>query len=294
VIADRDLSRLAGATPTVPEIRRESLRGNAALRIGLAIVIVLLALTMAAPVMSPYDPLSTGPAMLERPSLLHPMGTDALGRDLLTRVLFGARVSLGAAMMTLLLIVTAGITLGLLSGYYGGWADAFVMRLADVVISVPTLILALAVVGFFGAGLPALVFALSGVWWVRYARLTRGLVLTGREHAFVEAARALGAGDSRILLRHILPQIMRSVLVLATLDVGNVVLAVSGLTFLGMGAQPPTPEWGAMINEGKDVLFVAPHVMLFPGLTLSLAVLGCNLLGEGLADEIGDLGSRTL
>lgn len=270
--------------------RRRFVRANAPLRIGLATVLVLAALTVAAPLVTPYDPLSTGPVTLEGPSLGHPMGTDALGRDLFSRVLFGARVSLGTALLTLLLIVTAGVALGLVSGYYGGWVDAVLVRIADIVLAVPTLILALAIVGLFRAGLMSLVLALSGVWWVRYARLTRGLVLSVRELAFVEAARALGAGDSRLLSRHILPHILRSVLVVATLDVGSVVLAVSALTFLGMGIQPPTPEWGSMINEGKDFLFVAPHVMLFPGFTLSLAVLGFNLLGEGLADEIGEQG----
>jgi len=254
--------------------------------------VLMLTLTVAAPVVAPYDPLSTGPAMLEGPSLAHPMGTDALGRDLFSRILFGARLSLGAALLTMLLIVTVGVTLGLVSGYNGGWSDTILMRLADVVLSIPSLILALAIVGLFRAGLMSLVFALSGVWWVRYARLTRGLVLSTRERVFVEAARALGAGDSRILIRHVLPDILRSVMVVATLDVGSVVLAVSALTFLGMGTQPPTPEWGAMINEGKDFLVVAPHVMLFPGLALSLTVLGFNLLGDGLVDRIGATESR--
>ncbi|HXG55926.1 MAG TPA: ABC transporter permease [Vicinamibacterales bacterium] len=156
----------------------------------------------------------------------------------------------------------------------------------------PTLILALAIAGLFRSDLVGLVLALSGVWWVRYARLVRGLVLIDRDLAYVEAARALGGGTPRIILRHILPHVMRSVLVVATLDVGSVVLAVSALAFLGMGTQPPTPEWGAMINEGKDVLFVAPHVLLFPGLTLCLAVLGFNLLGEGLTDPAAAIRHR--
>lgn len=273
-------------------VMKATLRANGSLRAGVAIVVLMLTLTVAAPVVAPYDPLSTGPAMLEGPSLAHPMGTDALGRDLFSRILFGARLSLGAALLTMLLIVTVGVTLGLVSGYNGGWSDTILMRLADVVLSIPSLILALAIVGLFRAGLMSLVFALSGVWWVRYARLTRGLVLSTRERVFVEAARALGAGDSRILIRHVLPDILRSVMVVATLDVGSVVLAVSALTFLGMGTQPPTPEWGAMINEGKDFLVVAPHVMLFPGLALSLTVLGFNLLGDGLVDRIGATESR--
>lgn len=265
--------------------------GDATARAGLGIVTLLALLAVAAPLIAPYDPLAIRGAQLESPSAVHPMGTDSLGRDIFSRVLHGARVSLGAALLALALIVLVGVTAGLVSGYYGGWTDAVLMRLADVVLAVPTFILVLAIVGLFGAGLAAVVLAICGVWWVRYGRVVRGLVLTCRERMFVESARALGAGDARILLRHVLPDVIGPALVLATLDVGSVVLAIAAFNFLGLGAAPPTPEWGAMISEGKDVLFVAPHVLLFPGAALTTAVLGFNLLGEGLADRLGRPGS---
>jgi peptide/nickel transport system permease protein len=290
VIGDRRV--VPYAAPAVLSQITSTLRPKGPLWVGAGIVALVLMLAIGASAVAPYDPLSTGPAVLEGPSIAHLMGTDALGRDLFSRILFGARLSLGAALLTLLLIVTAGVSLGLVAGYDGRWIDTILMRFADVVLSIPSLILVLAIVGLFRPGLLSLVLALSGVWWVRYARLTRGLVLSSRERVCVEAARALGAGDMRILIRHVLPDVLRSIIVLATLDVGNVVLAVSALTFLGMGTQPPTPEWGAMINEGKDYLFVAPHVMLFPGLTLSLTVLGFNLLGDGFVDSIGAKESR--
>ncbi|MEO6239625.1 MAG: ABC transporter permease subunit [Vicinamibacterales bacterium] len=180
--------------------------------------------------------MQTRAVQLERPSAVHPLGTDNLGRDILSRVLNGARVSLGAALLALVLIVLVGVTAGLVSGYRGGWIDAALMRLADVVLAVPTFILVLAIVGLFRAGLAGVVLALCGVWWVRYARIVRGLVLAARERSFVESARALGAGDARILLRHLLPEVAAPVLVLATLDVGTMVLAVSAFNFLGLGA----------------------------------------------------------
>lgn len=256
------------------------------MRVGLLVLMLLGAAAAAAPVLAPYDPLEITASRLNPPSGAHPMGTDALGRDVFSRVWFGARVSLGAALLTLTLIVGVGLTIGVISGYYGGWLDAALMRLSDVILAVPTVILALAIVGLLQTGLASVVLALSGVWWVRYGRIARGLVLAGRERAFVESARATGAGDVRIITRHILPDVVPAVLVLATLDVGTVLLAVSALNFLGLGVAPPTPEWGAMISDGKNALFVAPHVMLFPGVALTVTVLALNLLGEGVADGI--------
>jgi peptide/nickel transport system permease protein len=255
------------------------------MRPGLILVVLVGGAAAAAPLVAPYDPTALTSAQLESPSFSHLMGTDARGRDVFSRVLFGARLSLGAAFVTLTLIVTIGLTIGVVAGYYGGWVDSVLMRAADVILAVPTVVLALAIIGLLQTGLTSVILALSGVWWVSYGRLARGLVLAARERAFVESARALGASDVRIIARHLLPNVIPTVLVLATLDIGAVMLAVSALNFLGLGVMPPTPEWGAMINEGKNALFVAPHVALFPGLALTLTVFGLNLIGEGLADR---------
>ena len=257
-------------------------------RLGAAIVLVLVGATVGAPLIEPQDPLAVGPSRLAAPSPGHPFGTDEVGRDLLSRVLFGGRSSFGATFSALALVVSLGMTLGSVAGFYRGWIDTLLMRATDILLAVPTLVLTLAIVGLFRPGLETVVLGLSAVWWIRYARLTRALVLSWRERPFVEAAAALGGGDLHILRHHILPNVFAPVMVAATLDVGTLILAVAGLSFLGLGAQPPAPEWGTMINEGKNLLFTAPHVMLFPGLAVTLAVLGFNLLGDSLNDGVAD------
>ena len=255
-------------------------------RIGLVIVVLLVALAVLAPVIAPYDPLELQGDRLETPSWTHPMGTDRLGRDLFSRLLFGARLSLGTALLASLLIMTVGIVVGSIAGYAGGVVDSLLMRVVDTILAFPSLILALAIAGIFRPGLITLMLALASVWWVGYARLIRGLILAVRERQFVEAARVSGARRARVLRRHILPNILPPVIVLATLEMGVIILAISGLSFLGLGAQPPTPEWGSMLNEGRNFFFSAPHVMLVPGFAISLAVLGFNLLGDGLRDVL--------
>lgn len=257
-------------------------------RLGAAIVLVLVGATVGAPFIEPQDPLAVGPSRLAAPSPSHPLGTDEVGRDLLSRVLFGGRSSFGATFSALALVVSLGMTLGSVAGFYRGWIDTLLMRATDILLAVPTLVLILAIVGLFRPGLETVVLGLSAVWWIRYARLTRALVLTWRERPFVEAAAALGGGDLHILRHHILPNVFAPVIIAATLDVGTLILAVAGLSFLGLGAQPPAPEWGTMINEGRTLLFTAPHVMLFPGMAVTLAVLGFNLLGDSLHDGAAD------
>ena len=262
-------------------------------RTGAAIIAALLITALGAPLMAPYDPLAIGPARLASPSAAHLLGTDEVGRDLLSRIMYGARWSVGSAMCALALVLSVGVAVGSVAGYFGGWLDAILMRASDIVLAVPPLVLTLAIVGLFHPGLPTIVLGLSAVWWVRYARLTRAFVLRGRELPFVEAARALGASHARILIRELIPQAVGSVMVVATLDVGTLILAVAGLSFLGLGAQPPTPEWGTMINEGKNLLFTSPHVMLFPGAAVALTVAGFNLVGEALYDAVGVDAVRT-
>lgn len=239
-----------------------------------------------APWLSPYDPLEFVGERLASPNREHLLGTDRLGRDLLSRIIHGARVSFGTAIVTASLITVLGVFFGSIAGYIGGWIDALLMRTVDVILAFPTLILALVVAGLFEAGLLTVVLILAGLWWAPYARVVRGLVLSARESQHVEAARALGAGDSRILAFHILPQVVPSVIVLATLEMGGLILALAGLNFLGLGVQPPTPEWGAMINDGRNHFFTAPHLILIPGAAIGATVLGFNLLGDALRDAL--------
>lgn len=272
-----------------PSLRSGILRGvlrDGTARIGLLIVALLVVVAVLAPVISPYDPLAITGDRLESPSWTHPLGTDRLGRDLFSRMLHGARLSLGTAFLASVLIMALGVLAGSLAGYAGGLVDAVLMRVVDTILAFPSLILALAVAGLFQPSLTALMVALASVWWVGYARLIRGLILSVRERQFIEAARVAGASRRRVLVRHVLPHVLPPVIVLATLEMGVIILAVSGLNFLGLGVQPPTPEWGALLNDGRAFFFSAPHVMLFPGLAISLAVLGFNLLGDGLRDVL--------
>ena len=255
-------------------------------RLGLVIVAVLVLVAALAPLLAQHDPLALDGARLESPSWSHPFGTDRLGRDLFSRVAYGARLSLGTAFLASVLIMVLGVAVGSIAGYAGGVVDAVLMRVVDTVLAFPSLILALVIAGLFEPGLLSLMLAMATVWWVGYARLIRGLILTVRERQFVDAARLAGGSPGRVLRRHVLPNILPPVIVLATLEMGVIILATSALNFLGLGAQPPTPEWGALLNDGRNFFFSAPHVMLFPGLAISLAVLGFNLLGDGLRDVL--------
>ncbi len=218
------------------------------------------------------------------PSAAHPLGTDNLGRDSLSRLLFGARLSLSSALVTTAAITLIGIAVGLASGYYGGAVDAVLMRVVDVLLALPRLVLALAITGVLGPSLVNLMLAIAAVGWADYSRLVRGVVLSLRERPFVESARAVGASHGRIMLRHIAPNLLGQVIVLSTLDLGAILLTLSGLSFLGLGVRPPAPEWGSMLAEGKNFLDRAPQLMLYPGMAISLSVLGFNLLGDGLRD----------
>ena len=255
--------------------------------VGLVIVVTLGFIALFAPWLAPNDPTLVEPSRgFAGPSAAHWLGTDNLGRDTLSRLLFGARWSLGLVFAATLLVMSAGTGVGVVAGYFGGLLDDVLMRIVDTLLSVPGLLLGLAIVGILGPGIDSLMIGLASIWWVGYARIVRGLVLAVRERGFVDAARALGASDHRIVVRHVLPSILPTVAVLASLEMGELVLAVSGLSFLGLGAQPPTPEWGAMLNDSRTFFFTAPQLMLYPGLAISIAVLGFNLLGDGLRDAL--------
>jgi peptide/nickel transport system permease protein len=244
-------------------------------RVGLVIVAACAVLAIAGPSLAPHDPLEVTTERVSRPGTSgHLLGTDGLGRDLLSRVLHGARLSLGSAGLAAVLVSLVGMVVGTVAGYLGGAVDKVLMRL----------VLALAVAGLFDPSLLAIMLALVTVWWAGYARIVRGLVLSIREQPFVEAARSVGAGEWRVVVRHVLPGVVSTVVVLATLEIGQLLLVISGLSFLGLGSPPPTPEWGAMLNEGRVYFLSDPHVVLVPGIAISLAVLGFNLLGDGIRD----------
>jgi ABC-type dipeptide/oligopeptide/nickel transport system permease subunit len=254
---------------------------------GLAVVAALTLAAAAAPWLAPADPYhSELAAALRAPSTAFPLGTDAQGRDVLSRLLFGARLSLAVGLTSQVISLATGLLLGLLAGFRGRWIDAVVMRAADVTLAFPSLLLLIAVAAAVRPSLPVVCVVIGAVGWAGMARLVRGQVLVARGLDYVQAARALGASDVRLVARHVLPNVLGPVIVAATLGVGSAIMAEAALSFVGLGAQPPTPSWGAMIAEGRDLLRVAPWVSLFPGLAIGLTVLGVNLVGDGLRDAL--------
>jgi peptide/nickel transport system permease protein len=254
---------------------------------GLVIVLLLTLAAVFAPLLAPHDPTVIDPLRsLEHPSGDHLLGTDELGRDVLSRLLVGARWSLGIAALATLCVMTVGTLIGLVAGYLGGWVDALVMRVVDALLALPNLLLYLAIIGTLGPGIRNVFIALVAISWASYARVMRGLVLSVRERAFVRASRSLGAGNGRLMMRHIFPNVISPIVVLATLQLGGTILALAALGFFGLGAQPPTPEWGTMINQGRLFLQTNPGLMVYPGIAISLAVLGFNLMGDGLRDVL--------
>jgi ABC-type dipeptide/oligopeptide/nickel transport system permease subunit len=254
---------------------------------GLAVVVALALAAVAAPWLAPGDPYRGElAAALRAPSTAFPLGTDAQGRDVLSRVLFGARLSLAVGLTSQVISLATGLLLGLLAGFRGRWVDAVVMRAADVTLAFPSLLLLIAVAAAVRPSLPVVCVVIGAVGWAGMARLVRGQVLVARGLDYVQAARALGASDVRLVARHVLPNVLGPIIVAATLGVGSAIMAEAALSFVGLGAQPPTPSWGAMIAEGRDLLRVAPWVSLFPGLAIGLTVFGVNLVGDGLRDAL--------
>jgi peptide/nickel transport system permease protein len=256
-------------------------------RVGAAIVLIAVVAALSAPWVVPYDPASQQLSLrLERPSVHHPFGLDELGRDIFSRVLAGARISLLVGITVVGISTLVGVSLGAIAGYFGGWIDDLISRGIDVLLAFPGILLAIALVAVLGPSLTNVVLALSVIGWVGYARLVRGQVLRAREFEFVQAARALGASTARILVRHILPTTMPAVMVQASLGMAGAILAEAALSFLGLGVQPPTPSWGTMLNGGRLHLLDAPHLTIFPGAAIAVLVLGFNFLGDGLRDAI--------
>jgi peptide/nickel transport system permease protein len=268
--------------PTILALRR-----NPSAVAGGVVVTALAVLAIVGPFLTPYDPTTQHlEKQLQVPSLAHPLGTDQLGRDVATRVVYGARLTLGIALLVTVVRLTIGVVVGLVAGYVGGWVDEALMRLVDVLLAFPGIVLALVIAGILGPSLTNLVLALAVVGWTRYARVVRSSVLEVRERPFVAASRLTSAPRRRVVRRHVLPNVAGPVVVLATLDLGGVILAAAGLSFLGLGAQPPAPEWGTMLSTGRHHLREASWLVNAPGLAIVLAVLGSNLLGDGLRDAL--------
>jgi peptide/nickel transport system permease protein len=254
-------------------------------KLGAAIILVAALAAVVGPLLSPFDPASQELALrLTGPTLAHPFGLDELGRDILARVLSGARISFLVGITVVAVSAAFGTVLGAMAGYFGGLFDEVTSRVVDTLLAFPGLLLAIALVAMLGPSLVNVLFALSVVGWVGYARLARGQALKARELEYVLAARALGAGPARILWRHIIPGAMPVIAVQATLGMAGAILGEAALSFLGLGVQPPAPSWGTMLNGGRAHILDAPHLTIFPGLAIALLVLGFNFVGDGLRD----------
>ena len=289
------VQELAGAVPITEErpARSEwarvwsSLRRSRGAMIGLGITILLVVVAIFAPLISPYDPTTMGVGgSLEAPSLTHPFGTDKFGRDLFSRVVTGSRLTLFIGVLAVTISCSTGSLLGLVSGYFGGKVDNVIMRAVDVMFSFPDILIALSVVALLGPSLRNAVIAvgISAIPW--YARVVRGTVMVEHQTQYFEAAKSLGADHQRLVTRHILPNALPPILVLATLGFSTAVLSAAALSFLGLGAQPPTPEWGLELALGRDLMRKAWWIMTFPGIAIAVTVLGFNLLGDGLREAL--------
>lgn len=280
------LQEVDAVVPRGRRVLRRFLHDRSAV-VGLTIVVLVLLAALLAPWVAHHNPILTDfHDRFASPSRSHPFGTDNLGRDEFSRIVYGSRLSLGMAVTASLGITVLGIVLGLMAGTSGRVVGGIIMRLADIFLALPTLILALVIVGLLGQGLRNLIITIVIVQWPSYARIVRGMTLQVRERDFVQAARGLGASRPRIVARHVLPNLIGPIVVLSTLDMGRVLLAVSGLSFLGFGVSPPTPEWGAMLADAKTFLTQAPQLLVWPGLAITLMVLAFNLTGDGLRDML--------
>jgi len=259
--------------------------------VGVAILAILVLVALAAPAIAPSGPLFQDAAALERPSLSHPFGTDLLGRDVFSRVVYGARISLGIGFAAVSIGVVIGSLIGVVSGYFGGWVDYLLQRLVEVILAFPLLILLLVIAAAVGASVQNVIIVIGVVMAPYMSRIVRSVVLAEKEQAYIEAARSLGASDLRILLRHLLPSVVPLAGILASIALGGVIMAEAGLSFLGLGVPPPNPSWGADLSgNARDYFQHAPWLAIFPGLALSLTILGANLLAEAVRDVVDPFG----
>lgn len=291
---------MTDAARAVPRVAKKAVRSESPTRLALrhlarnraamaalGVTIFMVVVSVLAPVLAPYDPLVIDPmGSLQPPSIEHPMGTDPIGRDVLSRVMYGGRISLVVGLVSVGISLSIGVILGLLAGYSGGAVDNVVMRLMDMMLAFAGILLALTIVAVLGPGLVNVMLAVGIAGIPNFARLVRGSVLSAKENLYVEAARNIGARSGRIIFRHILPNVAAPVIVLATLAYGWAILSAASLSFLGLGAQPPTPEWGIMLSDGRGYMREALWVTFFPGLAIMLTVLAANILGDGLRDAL--------
>lgn len=274
-----------GTRPSLGALR--ALTRNRAALAGVAILLVFTVLAVAAPLLTPYDPTRQVLASaFQGPSWSHPLGTDGLGRDILARIMYGGRYTLMIGVLSVAIATGVGVPLGLLSGYLGGWVDLVIQRVADIMLAFNAFLLALALVAVLGVGLRSVIIAAGLGVMPQFIRLARGLALSLREEVYVEAAEAFGASRLMILRRHLLRNALTPIIVYATLNIGLTILVAAGLGFLGLGVQPPIPEWGTMLGEGREYIFHASYTSTFPGLAIFLVVLGFNLAGDGLRDAL--------
>ena len=268
------------------ETLQDLLRSRSA-AFGMALIAVVLLVAIAGPALAPYDPLKPAPLdRLQGPSEAHLFGTDSLGRDILSRVIYGARISILIGLISVTISLVPGTLLGLVSGYFGGRIDSLIMRLMDMLLAFPAILLAIFITAILEPNLTNTMLAVGIVYIPHYARIVRSSVLSLKEQLFVQAIAHLGGSHLRILGRHILPNALPPIIVYATLGMGTAVLQAAALGFLGLGAQPPQPEWGAMLSEGRQYIQIAPHVAAFPGAAILVLVLGFNLFGDGLRDVL--------
>lgn len=289
---EMDQGQPEGAPTSWRLVWREFRKNRLAL-LGGVVVLALVVVALAAPWIAPHDPAQINPFQRLQPpawmaggSWEYPLGTDHLGRDLLSRIIYGSRVSLAVGAVVVLVATTVGVVMGLVSGFFGGWVDTVIQRVVEILLAFPYLVLAIALMGVLGPGLTNLFLALVYKEWVTPARVVRAEVLAVKNREFVEAARALGASGWRIMFRHILPNVLASAVVIGTLRVAWVILMEASLSFLGLGVQPPTPSWGTMIADGRSAIFQQWWISTFPGVAILVTVLAINLLGEGLRDAL--------
>jgi ABC-type dipeptide/oligopeptide/nickel transport system permease subunit len=262
-------------------------RRNKGAVFGLGVFLAIVFMALFADLISPYNPLVQNyTRIMEGPSIDHWLGTDSFGRDMLSRIIYGARIALIVGILAVLLALVVGVTLGLISGYYGGVIDTVIMRVMDGLFAFPILILAIALMAVMGFGVRNVIIAVAVVSIAPFARVTRGDVLAVREEPYIEAARLAGIGNTAIIFRHVLPNVLAPIIVQGALRVSAAIITEAGLSFLGLGPQPPTPVWGSMIAEGRNFIILAPHISTFPGIALMLAVVGLNLFGDGLRDTL--------
>jgi peptide/nickel transport system permease protein len=265
---------------------RQTFRNSSA-QFGSLLLLFLIVICLAAPLLTDKDPNAINPSQtLQPPSLKYPMGTDGIGRDTFARFLYGGQLSLRVGLVAIAIGAIFGITLGLISGYFGGWLDAFISWVTDILLAFPDILLALSILAILGPGIINAMVAVGIAFIPSFMRLTRSSVLAIREMSYIEATRALGGSDVEILWNHILPNAMRTLLVLVTLGIGSSILAGASLSFLGLGAQPPTPEWGAMLNAGQKFVRQAWWLTVFPGLGIFLTILSINLIGDAVSDAV--------